>query len=125
MAGHQEGAPNPSMTTTILLRGVEIGRMTRRLTAIKSLVVGTVRFRELRPGVGTERKAQEVPLHPANIRQLKQRGRLNSQNDQTSRPNISNEKIGGEAHPDDLIIQNDPQEIRMIKRHVWRKNCEK
>uniref|UniRef100_A0A2N9FIS9 Uncharacterized protein n=1 Tax=Fagus sylvatica TaxID=28930 RepID=A0A2N9FIS9_FAGSY len=66
--------PQPPVTTTNLLRGVEIGRMTRRLTAIKSLVVGTVRLRELRPGVGIERKAQEVPLHLANIRQQKQRG---------------------------------------------------
>uniref|UniRef100_A0A2N9G5B1 RNA-directed DNA polymerase n=1 Tax=Fagus sylvatica TaxID=28930 RepID=A0A2N9G5B1_FAGSY len=96
-------------------------RTTRKLTAIKSLVVGTARLRELRPGAGTERKAQEVPLHPANIRQLKQRGRPNSQNDQIGRPSSLNEKTDGEAHLDDLIIQNDPQEIRMIKRHVLEK----
>uniref|UniRef100_A0A2N9HHU0 Uncharacterized protein n=1 Tax=Fagus sylvatica TaxID=28930 RepID=A0A2N9HHU0_FAGSY len=58
-------------------------RMTRKLTAIKSPVVGEAKLRELRPAAGTERKAQEVPLHLANIRQLKQRGRPNSQNDQT------------------------------------------
>jgi hypothetical protein len=109
--------------------------MTRKLTAIKSLVVGAVKLRELRPAAGTERKAQEVLLHLANIRQLKQRGRPNSQNDQIGRPNSQNDQIGrpnslnektdGETHPDNLIIQTDPQETRMIKRHVWRKNCEK
>uniref|UniRef100_A0A2N9GTZ8 Retrotransposon gag domain-containing protein n=1 Tax=Fagus sylvatica TaxID=28930 RepID=A0A2N9GTZ8_FAGSY len=38
--------------------------------------------------------AQEVPLHLANIRQLKQRGRPNSQNDQIGRPNSQNDQIG-------------------------------
>jgi hypothetical protein len=113
------------MTTTNLLRGVETGQMTRKLTAMKSPVVGEAKLRELRPAAGTERKAQEVPLHLANIRPLKQRGRPNSRNDQTGRPSSLNEKIDEETPPDNLIIQTDPQEIRMTKRHVWRKNCEK
>jgi hypothetical protein len=83
------------------------------------------KLRELRPAAGTERKAQEVPLHLANARQLKQRGRPNSQNDQIGRPSSLNEKIDEETPPDNLIIQIDPQEIRMTKRRVWRKNCEK
>ena len=92
-------------------------------------------MRELHPGAGIEQKAQEVPLHPANIRQLKQRGRPNSQKNQTNRLSSRNDKIGrssslndktdGAVHLDNLIIQPDPQEIRMKKRHVWRKNCEK
>jgi hypothetical protein len=113
------------MTTTNLFRGVETGRMTRKLTAIKSPVVEEAKLRELRPAAGTERRAQEVPLHLANIRQLKQRGRPSSQNDQIGRPSSLSEKIDGETPPDNLIIQADPQEIRMTKRHVWRKNCEK
>jgi hypothetical protein len=113
------------MTTTNLLRGVETGQMTRKLTAIKSPVVGGTKLRELRPAAGTGRKAQEVPLHLANTRQLKQRGRPNSQNDQIGRPSSLNEKIDEETPPDNLIIQSDPQEIRMTKWHVWRKNYEK
>ena len=127
--------PQPPMTTTNLLRGEETGRTTKKLTAIKSLVVGAAKLRELHPGAGIEQKAQEVSLHPANIRQLKQRGRPNSQKNQTNRLSSRNDKIGrssslndktdGAVHLDNLIIQPDPQEIRMIRRHVWRKNCEK
>uniref|UniRef100_A0A2N9FQW8 Uncharacterized protein n=1 Tax=Fagus sylvatica TaxID=28930 RepID=A0A2N9FQW8_FAGSY len=68
-------------------------RMTRKLTAIKSPVVGETKLRELRLAAGTERKAQEVPLHPASTRRLKQRGRPNSRNDQIGRPSSLNEKI--------------------------------
>ena len=121
--GRQSGrGPQTPMTTTNLLRREEKGRTTKKLTAIKSLVVGATKLRELHPGVGTEQKAQEVPLHPANIRQLKQRGRPNSQNDQIGRSSSLNDKTDGKFHPDGLIIQPNPQEIRMIKRHVWRKN---
>ena len=42
--------------------------MTKKLTAIKSLVVGATKLRGLHPGAGTEQKAQEVPPHLANIR---------------------------------------------------------
>ena len=127
--------PQPPMTTTSLLRGEETGRTTKKLTAIKSLVVGVAKLKGLRPGVDTELKAQEVPLHPANIGQLKQRGRLNNKKTQTNRPssrhnqigrsNNPNDKTDEAVHLDNLIIQPDPQEIRMIKWHVWRKNCEK
>ena len=112
------------MTTTNLLRGEETGRTTRKLTAIKSLVVGATKLKELYPGAGIELKAQEVLLHPANKRQRKQLGRPNSQNDQISHPNSLNDKTDGTIL-DSLIIQPNPQEIRMTKRHVWRKNCEK
>jgi hypothetical protein len=113
------------MTTTTLLRGEETGQTTKKLTAIKSLIIGAAKLRELHPGAGTEQKAQEVPLHPANIRQLKQRGRPNSQNDQIGRSSSLNNKTDGAVRLGNLIIQPNPQEIRMIKRHVWRKNYEK
>jgi hypothetical protein len=113
------------MTTTNLLCGEETGRMTKKLTAIKSLVIGAAKLRELHPGAGTEQKAQEVPLRLANIRQLKQRGRPNSQNDQISRSSSLSDKTDGAIHLDNLIIQPNPQEIRMIKRHVWKKNCKR
>jgi hypothetical protein len=99
--------------------------MTRKLTAIKSPVVGETKLREPRLAAGTERKAQEVPLHPASTRRLKQRGRPNSRNDQIGRPSSLNEKIDKGTPPDNPIVQTDPQEIRMTKRHGWRKNCEK
>ena len=102
------------MITTSLLRGEETGRTTKKLTAIKSLVVGAAKLRGLHPGAGTEQKAQEVPLHPANIRQLKQQGRLNSKKNQTNRPsswhdqigrsNSLNDKTDGAVHLDNLII---------------------
>ena len=127
--------PQPPMITTNLLRGEETGRTTNKLTAIKSLVVGTAKLRGLHPGADTEPKAHEVPLRPTNIRQLKQRGRPNNKKDQTNRPssrynqigrpNSLNDKTDGAVHLNNLIIQPDPQEIRMIKWHVWRKNCEK
>uniref|UniRef100_A0A2N9FJ88 Uncharacterized protein n=1 Tax=Fagus sylvatica TaxID=28930 RepID=A0A2N9FJ88_FAGSY len=81
-------------------------RMTRKLTAIKSPVVGETKLRELRLAAGTERKAQEVPLHPASTRRLKQRGRPNSRNDQIGRPSSLNEKIDKETPPDNPIVQN-------------------
>uniref|UniRef100_A0A2N9HAM0 Uncharacterized protein n=1 Tax=Fagus sylvatica TaxID=28930 RepID=A0A2N9HAM0_FAGSY len=96
-------------------------RMTRKLTAIKSPVVGEAKLRELRPAAGTERKAQEVPLHLANIRQLKQRGRPNSQNDQTGRPSSLNEKIdeGNSSrqpdHPDRSTRDPDDKTARLEK----------
>ena len=110
--------PQPPMTTTNLLRGEETGRTTKKLIAIKSLVVGAAKLRELHPGAGIEQKAQEVPLHPANIRQLKQRGRPNSQNDQIGRSSSLNDKTDRTIHPDNQIVQLDPQKIRMIKRHA-------
>jgi hypothetical protein len=125
----------PPATTTNLLRGEKMGRKIKKLTAIKSPVVGAAKWRELHPGAGTGQKAQEVPLHPANIRQLKQRGRPNSQknrtdrlsnqNDQISRSSSLNDKTDGTIHPDNQTVQLDPQEIRTIKRHAWRKNYEK
>ena len=113
------------MTTTNLLRGEETGRTTKKLTAIKSLVVGAAKLRELHPGADTEQRAQEVLLHPVNIRQQKQLGRPNSQNGQVSHPSSLNDKTDGTIHLDNPITQAGPQEIRMTKRHVWRKNCEK
>ena len=113
------------MTTTNLLREEETGQTTKKLTAIKSLVVGATKLKELHPGAGTELKAQEVLLHPANIRQQKQPGRLNSRNGQISHLSSLNDKTDGTIRPDNLIIQPDPQEIRMTKRNVWRKSCEK
>ena len=113
------------MTTTNLLRGEETGRTTRKLTAIKSLVVGATKLKELHPEAGTEQKVQEVLLHPANIRQQKQPGRPNSQNGQVGHPSSLNDRTDGIIHLDNPIIQPNPQEIRMTKRHVWRKNCEK
>ena len=50
--------PKTPMTTTNLLREEEMGRMTKKLTAIKSLVVGATELKELHPGVGTGQKAQ-------------------------------------------------------------------
>ena len=113
------------MTTTNLLRGEKTGRTTKKLTAVKSPVAGEAKWRELHPGAGTGQKAQEVPLHPANIRQLKQTDRLSSQNDQIGRPSSLNDKTDRIIRPDNQIVQLDPQEIRMIKRHALRKNYEK
>ena len=103
------------MTTTNPLHGEETGQTTKKLTAIRSLVVGAMKLKGLYPGVGTELKAQEVLLYPASIKRQKQPGRPNSQNDKTD----------GKIRPDNLIVQTDHQEIRTIKRHVWRKSCEK
>jgi hypothetical protein len=114
----RKGPPTP-MTTTNLLRGVETGQMTRKLTATKSPVVGEAKLRELRPAAGTERKAQQVPLHLANIRQLKQPERPERSSKQPER------EIDGKTPPVNLIIQTDPREIRRTKRHIWRKSCEK
>ena len=113
------------MTTTGLLRGEETGRTTRKLTAIKSLVVGATELKELHSGAGTGQKAQEILLHPANIRHQKQPGRPNSQNGQVGHPSSLNDKSDGTIRLDNPIIQPNPQEIRTTKRHVWRKNCEK
>ena len=125
----------PPMTTTNLLCGEKTGRTTKKLTAVKSPVAREAKWRELHPGAGTGQKAQEVPLHPANIRQLKQLGRPNSQknrtdclsnqNDQIGRPSSLNDKTDRTIRPDNQIVQLDPQEIRMIKRYAWRKNYEK
>jgi hypothetical protein len=122
-----KGLQSPA-TTTNLPRGEKTGRTIKKLTAIKSLVVGAAKWRELHPGAGTGQNAQEVPLHPANIRQLKQRGRpnsrknrtdrLNNQNDQISRSSSLNDKTDGIVHPDNQTVQLGLQEIRMIKRHA-------
>ena len=116
------------MTTTNLLRGEETGRTTKKLTAIKSLVVGAAKLRGLHPGAGTEQKAQEVPLRPADRRRLELHGRPNSQNDRTGRlsnqnnqigrPSSLNDRIDKTIRPDNQIVQLDPQEIRTIKRHA-------
>uniref|UniRef100_A0A2N9FUJ3 Integrase catalytic domain-containing protein n=1 Tax=Fagus sylvatica TaxID=28930 RepID=A0A2N9FUJ3_FAGSY len=96
-------------------------RMTRKLTAIKSPVVGETKLRELRLAAGTERKAQEVPLHPASTRRLKQRGRPNSRNDQIGRPSSLNEKIdkGNSSrqpdHPDRSTRDPDDKTTRLEK----------
>ena len=76
--------PKTPMTTTNLLREEETGRTTRKLTAIKSLVAGATKLKGLHPGADTKQRAQEVLLHPVNIRQQKQLGRPNSQNGQIS-----------------------------------------
>ena len=117
--------PKTPMTTTNLLRAEETGRTTRKLTAIKSLVVGAAKLKGLRPGAGTEQKAQEVPLHPINVRQQKQPGRPNNQNDKISHSSSLSDKTDETIHLDNSIVQPNPQEIRMTKRHVWRKNCGK
>ena len=83
----------PPMTTH-LLRGEKTGRTTKKLTATKSPVTGEAKWRELHPVAGTGPKAQEAPLHPANIRQLKQRGRPNSQKNWTGRLSYQNDQIG-------------------------------
>uniref|UniRef100_A0A2N9FH63 Uncharacterized protein n=1 Tax=Fagus sylvatica TaxID=28930 RepID=A0A2N9FH63_FAGSY len=83
----RKGPPTPHDDNQPPPRGRNTGRMTKKLTAIKSLVVGTARLGEPHPGADTGRKAQEVvPVSP----QRKDRN--------------------GEAHPDDLIIQNDHQD---------------
>ena len=115
--------PKTPMTTTNLLHVEGTGQTTKKPTAIKSLVVGATKLKELYPGAGIELKAQEVLLHPANIRQQKRPGRPNSQNDQISHPSSPNDKTDGTTRPDNPIIQPDLQEIRTIKRHVWRKSC--
>ena len=125
----------PPMTTTNLLRREKTGRTTKKLTVVKSPVAGEAKWRELHPGAGTGQKVQEVPFHPANRRQLKQHGRPNSQknridrlsnqNDQIGRPSGLNDKTDRTIRLDNQIVQLDPQEIRMIKRHAWRKNYEK
>ena len=117
--------PQPPMAITNLLRGEKTGRTTKKLTAIKSPVAGEVRWRELHPGAGTGQKAQEAPLHLANIRQLKQTGRLSSQNNQIGRPSSLNDKTDRTIRPDNQIVQLGPQKIWMIKRRAWRKNYEK
>uniref|UniRef100_A0A2N9HHU7 Reverse transcriptase domain-containing protein n=1 Tax=Fagus sylvatica TaxID=28930 RepID=A0A2N9HHU7_FAGSY len=83
-----EGAPNdetsvgPTMTpierqmqviaTSIQDLARETSRRTiKKLTAIKSPVVGAAKWRELHPGAGTGQKVQEVPFHPANIKTAK------------------------------------------------------
>ena len=113
------------MTTTNLPRGEETGRTTRKLIAIKSLVAGATKLKELHPGADTGQRAQEVLLHPVNIRQQKKLGRPNSQNGQASHPSSLNDYTDGTIHLNNPITQPDPQEIRMTKRHFWRKNCEK
>uniref|UniRef100_A0A2N9FSH1 Uncharacterized protein n=1 Tax=Fagus sylvatica TaxID=28930 RepID=A0A2N9FSH1_FAGSY len=91
------------------------------MTPIERQMQGTAKLRELRPAAGTERKAQEVPLHLANIRQLKQRGRPNSQNDQIGRPSSLSEKIDGETpprqpdHPDRSTRDPDDKTARLEK----------
>ena len=123
------------MTTTNLLRREKTGRTTKKLTAVKSPIAGEAKWRKLHPRAGTGQKAQEVPLHPADRRQLKPHGRPNSQNDRTDRLSNQNDQIGCPSSlndrtdkticPDDQIVQLDPQEIWMIKQHAWRKNYEK
>ena len=83
--------PKTPMTTTNLPRGEETGRTTRKLIAIKSLVTGATKLKELHPGADTGQRAQEVLLHPVNIRQQKQLGRPNSQNGQVSHPSSLND----------------------------------
>ena len=107
----------PPMTIN-LLRGEKTGQTTKKLIAIKSPIAGEAKWRELHPGAGTGLKAQVAPLHPANIRQLKQRGRPNSQknrigrlsyqNDQMGRLRSLNDKTDRAVHLDNLIIQPDP-----------------
>jgi hypothetical protein len=123
------------VTTTNLLRGEKTSRTTKKLTAVKSPVAGEAKRRKLHNRAGTGQKAQEVPLHPADRRQLKLHGRPNSQknrtdrlsnqNDQIGRPSSLNDKTDKVIRPNNQIVQLDPQEIRMIKRHAWRKNYEK
>ena len=79
------------MTTTNLLRWEETGRTTKKLTAVKSLVAGVTKLKGLHPGADMEQRAQEVLLHPVNIRQQKQLGRPNSQNGQVSHPSSLND----------------------------------
>ena len=113
------------MTTTNLLRGEETGRTTRKLTAIKSLDAGMTESKGLHPGASTEQREKEVLLRPVNIRQQEQLCRPNSQNGQISHPSSLNDQTDGTVHPNNPTTQPDPQEIRMTKRHVWRKSCEK
>ncbi len=113
------------MMTTNLHRGEKTGRTTKKLTAVKSPVAGEAKWRELHPGAGTGQKTQEVPLYPANIRQLKQTDRPSSQNEQIGRSSSLNDKTDMIIRPDNQIVQLDSQEIRMIKWHAWRKNYKK
>jgi hypothetical protein len=125
----------PLATITNLPRGGKTGQTIKKLTAIKSPIVGAAKWRELHPGAGTGQKAQEVPLHLANIGQLKQRGRPNSQKNRTDRPNSQNDQIGRPSslndktdktvHLGNRFVQPDPQEIRMTKRPAWRKSYER
>ena len=108
-----------------LLCGGKTVRMTKKLIAIKSPVAGEAKWRELHPGAGTGQKAQEAPLRPAKIKQLKQFGRPNIRNDQIGRLSILNDKTDRTTHPDSQIVQLGPQKTRMIKRSAWRKNYEK
>jgi hypothetical protein len=117
--------PPAPMTTTNLPRGEKTGRTTKKLTAIKSPVAEEAKWREPHPRAGAGQKARPVPLHPANIRQQNQTGRLSSQNDRIGRPNSLNDKTNRTIRPDNQIVRIGPQEIRMTKRHAWRKNCEK
>ena len=116
--------PLPPMTTN-LLRGEKTGRTVKKLTAAKSPVAREAKWRELHPGAGTGQKAQEAPLRPANIRQLKQTGRSSNQNDQIDLPSSLNDETDKTIRPDNRIVQLGPQKIRMIKRHALRKNYEK
>ena len=107
--------PQHPITTTNLLCEEKTGRTTKKLTAVKSPIAGEAEWREIHPGAGTGQKVQEAPLHPANIRQLKQAGRLSSQNDQIGRPSSLNDKTDRTIHPDNQIVHLGPQKIRMIK----------
>ena len=123
------------MTTTNPLRGEKTGRTTKKLTAVKSPVIGEAKRRKLHPRAGTGQKAQEVLLLLADRRQLKLHGRPNSQNDRAKRLSNQNDQIGRSSslndrtgktiRPDNQIIQLDSQEIQMTKRHAWRKNYER
>uniref|UniRef100_A0A2N9F5L1 RNase H type-1 domain-containing protein n=1 Tax=Fagus sylvatica TaxID=28930 RepID=A0A2N9F5L1_FAGSY len=107
------------MTTTNLFRGVEIGRMTRKLTAIKSLVVGAVKLRELRPGAGIERKAQEVPNSRHKTAKTTRSSKQPERPDRSSKQPEREDRRGSSSrrpdHPDRSSRDPDDKTARLEK----------
>uniref|UniRef100_A0A2N9EMQ6 Uncharacterized protein n=1 Tax=Fagus sylvatica TaxID=28930 RepID=A0A2N9EMQ6_FAGSY len=133
-----EGAPNDGTSTDPAMTPIErqmqviatsiqdlaretSRRMTRKLTAIKSPVVGEAKLRELRPAAGTERKAQEASAPPSQhktaktTRSSKQPERPDRSSKQPEREDRRGNSSRQPDHPDRSTRDPDDKTARLEK----------